>query len=251
MADMGLPADVTVPVPYLSAEEIAELVAIVGQDGTTWGPIVQVMSGGGHPQLVQAIIAVLESKGWPRQEFANLLMGTPEIEQERVTVRQRLIDALPDTVRSLLYRLSIISGHIELGLALALAQVEPVIERPGEALERLVGPWVDRLSGNQLRVSPLVANAGIEMLAPTEIMAVRHQIVGFLMGGGKINVADSDTTFLHAWAGKVEWALAGIGAAVVTADETVLRNLADYFISLPLLRTDCPIYPDNFYISWM
>ena len=209
------------------------------------------MSGGGHPQLVQASIAVLEGKGWPREEFANLLIGTPEIEQERLIVRQRLIEALPDAMRALLYRLSIIVGQMDRGLALAVAEVEPVVERPGEALERLVGPWVDRLAGNQLRVSPLVVNAEIQILGPTEILAVRRQIVGFLMRGGKINVGNSDTILLHALAGKVEWALAGIGNAVVTANETVLRNLADYFLLLPMLRTDVLIYPENFYVSWM
>jgi hypothetical protein len=39
--------------------------------------------------------------------------------------------------------------------------------------------------------------------------------------------------------------------AVVTANETVLQNLADYSVALPLLRTDDPIYPDSFFISWI
>jgi hypothetical protein len=251
MADIGAPAAVIVSVPYLSSEEIAELIAALGQDSRVWSPIVQVMSGGGHPQLVQASVSMLEAKGWPKEEFANLLMGTPEIEQERVIARQRLIEALPDAMRALLYRLSIIVGQMDRGLALAVAEVEPVVERPGEALEQLVGPWVERLAGNQLRVSPLVANAGIQLLGPGEIAAVRHQIVYFLMRGGKINVGDSDTILLHALTGKVDWALAGIGRAVVTANETVLRNLADYFVALPLLRTDAPIYPDDFFISWI
>ena len=251
MVDLGGPSSVIVPVPYLCTEEIGELVGELGQEDRLWSPIVQVMSGGGHPQLVQASIAVLESKGWRKEEFANLIMGTPEIEQERVIARQRLIEALPDAVRALLYRLSLIAGQMDRGLALAVAEVAPVVERPGEALERLIGPWVDRLVGNQLRVSPLVVNAGIQMLGPAEITAVRQQVVLFLMRNGKINVGDSDAILLHALAGKVEWALAGIGAAVLTANENVLSNLADNFMALPMLGTDRPIYPENFYISWM
>ncbi len=235
----------------MSSEEIAELIAELGKTVRVWSPIVQVMSGGGHPQLVQASVAVLEAKGWPKEEFVNLLMGTPEIEKERAIARQRLIEALPDAMRALLYRLSIIVGQMDRGLVLAVAEVEPVVERPGEALEQLIGPWVERLAGNQLRVSPLVANAGIQILGPAEIAAVRHQIVYFLMRGGKINVGDSDTILLHALTGKVEWALPRIGRAVVRANETVLRNLADHFVTLPLLRTDAPIYPDNFFISWI
>ena len=196
--------------------------------------------------MVQASIAVLESKGWPIEEIPNLIMGMPEIEQERIIARQRLIDALPDPMRVLLYRLSIIVGQMDRGLALAVAEAAPVVERPGEVLERLIGPWVDRLVGNRLRVSPLVSNAGIQMLGPTEITAVRHQVVGFLMRDGNINAGDSDTILLHAFAGKIEWALAGIGIAVATANESVLRNLADNFVTLPMLRTDIPIYPENF-----
>ena len=140
MVDIGAPSSVIVPVPYLSTEEIGELIGELGQEGRLWSPIVQVMSGGGHPQLVQASIAVLESKGWRKEEFANVIMGTPEIEQERVVARQRLIEALPDAVRALLYRLSIIAGQMDRGLAFAVAEVAPVVERPGEALERLIGP---------------------------------------------------------------------------------------------------------------
>jgi hypothetical protein len=250
IVDIRAAPSAIVPVPYLSTEEIGELIAEVGQDVRLWSPIVQLMSGGGHPQLVQASIAVLEGKGWPKAEFANLIVGTPpEIEQERAIARQRLIEALPDAVRALLYRLSIIAGQMDRGLALAVAGVEPTVERPGEALERLIGPWVDRLAGNQLRVSPLVVNAGIEILSPVEIIAVRHQVVEFLMRGGNINVGDSDTILLHALAGKVEWALAGIATAMITASESVLRNLADSFVGLPLLSTDTPIHPDNLYVS--
>jgi hypothetical protein len=251
MADIGTPSSVAVSVPYLSTEEIGELIAAVGEESKVWSPIVQVMSGGGHPQLVQASIAVLDGKGWPKEEFANLIMGTPEIEQERVIARQRLIEALPDAVRALLYRLSIVGGQMDRGLALAVAEIAPVVERPGEALERLIGPWVDRLAGNQLRVSPLVANAGIQMLGPAEIEAVRHQIVAFLMRDGNINVGDLDTILLHAIAGKVGWALVGISTAVLRANESDLRNLADYFLMLPMVRTDVTIYHDNFYVSWM
>jgi hypothetical protein len=251
MADIGVPPSSIVPATYLSTAEIGELITGIGQESGPWGPTVQVMSGGGHPQLVQATISVLETKGWPKDEFANLIMGTPEIEQEQLVARQRLIEALPDGVRALLYRLSIIVGQMDRGLAIALAEVTPVVERPGEALERLIGPWVDRLGGNQLRVSPLIINAGMQMLGQQEIQAVRHQAVGFLMREGKINVGDADTIFLHAFTGKVEWALFVLGYGVLKADDFVLSNLADYFVTLPLLRTDVPIYADNPDVSWI
>jgi len=251
LVDIGAPSDVLVPVSYLSIPEIAELVVAVGQDARVWAPIVQLMSGGGHPQLVQASIAVLDDKGWPEEEFANLIAGTPEVEQERAIARQRLIEALPDAVRSLLYRLSIIVAHMDRGLALAVAEVAPAIERPGEALERLIGPWVERLAGNQLRVSPLVVNAGVQILGQAEIIAIRHQIVCFLMRGGQINIGDLDTILMHALTGKVEWALAGIGVSITTAKESDLRNIADFSVALPILSTDAPIYPDNSFISWM
>jgi hypothetical protein len=60
MADIGAPPSVIVPVPSLSTQEIGRLIAGAGQESELWSPIVQVMSGGGHPQLVQASIAVLE-----------------------------------------------------------------------------------------------------------------------------------------------------------------------------------------------
>ncbi len=46
---MGADAGAVLQAPYLTASEAAELIALAGGDGATWGPAVHLMSGGGPP----------------------------------------------------------------------------------------------------------------------------------------------------------------------------------------------------------
>jgi len=166
-----------VDVPYLSREEVAELVTLAGGDAQKWASVVHSFCGFGHPQLVQARISGLQQRNWPD---AELLAGIPgfglpakEVEGERDSIRQRLLSELSQNTRELLYSLTLLAGYFDRELSIAVGEVHPAMERPGEALDILLGSWVEALASDRFRISPLVSSAGIQSLVPFPVSEFR------------------------------------------------------------------------------
>ena len=130
------------PIPYLTLDEVKQLVIGAGGDGEVWGVSVFVFCSSGHPQLVAARISGLSRRGWPQTELfpiGNGGLAGAEIEEQRASVRNRLINELPQNHRDLLYRLTLFAGHFDRGLAMAVADVPIALSIPGEILDSLVG----------------------------------------------------------------------------------------------------------------
>ncbi len=193
------------------------------------------------------------ARGWPHEALTDYLSGRHDdaLRLEKETVRRRLLDAVPDDGRSLLFRASLVLGHFPREIALALGRVAPAVARPGEVLDQLIGPWIDALGPDELRVSPLVGDAGGRTLDAVEQGEVHKAIVETLMRSKQINVNRVDAVFLHALLGKVDSALFGLSASVLTADEKTRRMLAERSTVLRLLRVDRPAYPEQPTISKM
>lgn len=99
-----------------------------------------------HPRLLQAMGLYLQREGW------RLNTGTYEglfNNRHAPDVIEETLSGILDTVeeedaRQLLYRLNLIIGSFTLAEILALADVAPVVERPGEHLQALMGMWIER-----------------------------------------------------------------------------------------------------------
>ena len=114
----------------------------------------------GHPSLVAAYISALAQSGFADPTIEDLL-GTPtEIASARDEARLILANTLSPAQRDLLYRLSLLTGPFARNRALALAEVDPALPEPGDLFDLLVGPWIERVSDKEYRLSPLLLNAG-------------------------------------------------------------------------------------------
>uniref|UniRef100_UPI000ABA1AC1 hypothetical protein n=1 Tax=Erythrobacter donghaensis TaxID=267135 RepID=UPI000ABA1AC1 len=84
-----------VEIPYLSEEEVADLVAFTGGDAKFAGPVYRATSRG-HPQLTMAALLHLSAANWSRASLAAVLGGElhTELGAERRAVRQRLVACL-------------------------------------------------------------------------------------------------------------------------------------------------------------
>jgi hypothetical protein len=250
---LGAEAAAIQVIPPFAEEEIAKLIARAGGEPSVWTFAVQLMGSGGHPQLTQAVIKGLTVRLWPvsvLSERAAPDAPDPFVDREMTAARRRLLAAVPDDARSLLYRASLLFGRAQRRLVLSIGDVEPRIVRPGEALEGLVGPWIDRLGEDGYRVSPLVSDAGRRTLGADEQLRVHQAVVNALVQGPL--PADSfDLLFLHALQAKREDALYGIARSIVSASDETALMLAENSIGLRFARTDERIFPDNDAISHM
>lgn len=241
-------------IPYLTREEVGELVTAAGGDAQQWASAVHLRGAFGHPQLVQAVIIGLRTRSWPVAELSrvgDLHLSTPDVEAERRAIRRSLVAAIPDAARTLLYRLSLIIGRFDDRIAVAVGAVEPPVLRLGEQLDQLVGPWVDQTGGDELRISPLVSNAGQDMLASREKIAIHRAVAEEITRDNSIDVARADTAFLHGLLGESETALFKIAHAIIAANSETRSRLAEWMIGLRFHHTDRPIFPINMTLSRM
>ena len=217
-------------VANLRESEVGNLVSALDGDPDVWAQYVYHGAIAGHPQLAHALALGLAERGWPINEFRELsaLRGTNEdVNAEREAVRQRLMNDLPDGARRLLYRLSVPIGSYERPLALALATVEPVIPDPGEALDRLLGPWVDRIGHDALRTSSLLSNSATVMLGEVETKAVHRTIATFLTRTRTLDADRIPAIWTHGLIGEAPEPLNAMVVATLLTEANDLPRLAE------------------------
>lgn len=247
LSELGLDKTSCVAAAELSAEEVAAIIVSAGGDGARWSRAVYSAGGFGHPQLVMAVVSGLATRSWPDEELRSLrsFSRSVDVEEERLATRRRLFDALPSEAASLLYRTSLLFGRFERPLVLALGALPVPVNAPGAELDRLIGPWIEQIGAAELRMSPLLQNAGQEIMAPAEQQAVHRAAAEHIAGGQRMPMDKADAAFLHALLGKSERTLVDLAHATIWATPEQRRIICEWSSSLLLHRLDRRIYPDN------
>jgi hypothetical protein len=182
---LGLDERIVLRTPYLTQEDVADVIVKAGGDAKTWAKIVFLFCGGGHPQLVDARIVGLQQRGWPKAELLRditPLKSVPnELEAERQAVRTRLLQDAPPAATELLLRLSLLFGNFDRAMALVAAQTPPPLQQPGLVFDSLVGPWIERLGPDRFRLSPLLKDSGEASLAAPAVQAIRIAVMESLI----------------------------------------------------------------------
>lgn len=252
LGELGIPSTALVEVPNLTVDEVEALVSAAGGDPAIWATPIHRRADGGHPQLVQASIVGLSARGWSVAELTALAPaggGLTDIADERVATRARLIGSVPEASRALLYRLSLAIGRFDRRTALALGTVEPSILNAGEALDPLVGPWIDAAGESEYRVSPVLYRAGEDMLGDDAVRAVHKALSEAIMASDRIEPDRASAAYVHGLAGQAETALTKIALGIISAGSDMQRRVARYMMSLRLTQTSRPIFPDNMQVS--
>lgn len=244
-----------VNVPYFSRDEVAELIKLAGGDGQKWAGVVHSFCGAGHPQLVQARISGLRQRNWPNAEllagFPGIGVSAKEIEEERESVRERLLSELLPNTRKLLYCLTLIIGYFDRELAIAVGEIEPSIQMHGEELDILLGPWIEVMANDRFRVSPLVSSAGIQTLSKPIQMEVHKRIVDNLIGRRPFPGDFLGTLLSHALISRHVQGLTWLIMAITRTPDNNRSMIAEHLFVLPLLDTSQPLFKENIHVSAM
>ena len=247
LSELGLTENGHWAVPDLSLAEIATMVRVAGGDGDKWPEAVRSASAWGHPQCVQAIIAGLRRRGWPAEELTNLLSFSPaaDLDAERRAARSRIVSILSADASRMLYRISVLFGRFDRPLALSVGAIDPAVSEPGVQLDQLIGPWVELTAQRDLRVSPLLENAGGEVLAPEETMRVHQTAAQHILGGRSVSIDKANFGFLHALLGDQEWLLTRLARNIITTSSETRRQLSEWMGTLRRHRMDQKICPNG------
>lgn len=246
LATWGLDKGVCCAVGDLTDDDLQSMVAGAGKNVDNWVKYVRLASGGGHPQLAHALVLALSARSWPLNELYDLpeIFGQRSaIEDVRTEIRARLHEELPEDARNLLLRLTFVLGTFDRPLAESLAQIDPGIATPGDALDFLVGPWIDTIDVDTFRVSSLVSTAGQKALGAEQAKRIHGAISNALTSGRQIAANRFDAILLHAVIGEQSEPLEKVVIATYALPSESLNALANASGTFLSWQVDHPIFP--------
>ncbi len=240
--------------PYFLEDDVRELTRIHGGDPDTWGRLAFHAGGSGHPQLTHAFVIGAAFRGWPRELLNEVIargFSSDDTDAARESARRRLVSAMSEGARTLLYRLSLTIGPFSRSLALRLGDVNPSVPRFGESFDELIGPWIEQVGANVYRVSPLAKSFGKDMLSDVQRRDVHKNIAGHMIEDDVLNASDADALIVHAILGKAPEILVSLSNSILSLQSDKLGLLVDQMTTFEFFATDSPIYGDDLATSAM
>jgi tetratricopeptide (TPR) repeat protein len=230
---LGLANNAVRAVPYLTEDEVGQIVDQAGGDRRVWGRLIFAFCGG-HPQLVDARVVGLRQRGWPASEqLADLKPSTAkagDLERERGAVRARLLRELDADSRELLLRLSLLMNNFDRSIMLTVVGVLPAIPQAGIIFDALVGPWIEQVGADRYRLSPLLRDSGEVGLAKGQRTGIKSAVVEHLMARRPFPADQLLQVFIFAYGLKLIPALSwfsGILVHTATRDPKTFKRLAE------------------------
>jgi hypothetical protein len=248
LAALGLLSSSCAEISGLTDVDLLAMVKAAPSNADVWVKYVRFGSSNGHPQLSHALVEGLRRRDWPRDDLTNMsaLLGSDDaINRTKDEIRRRLLLELPDDMRVLTYRLSLITSAFDDHLIKAVAEVPLALSNPGELLDLLIGPWIDRLGNDQFQLSPLLSGIGSAQLNKADQRGVHAAIAGALIQNNTIDSRRLDQLLVSGLASEAEGPLLAFVMATLGTDIEKIPLLASNCITLGLLRTDRPILPTN------
>ncbi|HEX8055258.1 MAG TPA: tetratricopeptide repeat protein [Novosphingobium sp.] len=204
---------------YLRANECPE------DSADAWSKIIHASSTG-HPQLVDARIAALVQDGFPHPDMNEFLTVRPEIVDVRSEAR-RLVAERGGDERELLARASLLLGRTSRKRLMAVAQISPVIAEPGHVIDRLTGPWLERMDHDDLRSSPLLRNLGVDTRGADWAASMNRGIAFSFLKNRSLFASDIFELATHAMLGGTAAPLIPVLPGLLQANEDVWAQVAE------------------------
>lgn len=237
-------------VPYFDETEVAEMAKAHGLSDPEMVPVwarTIWLTTSGHPQLVHARVRNLAARSWPMPSMEDIVKPD-DVERVRTETRQRLLQDIPyEAARAFAFRLSLIIGTFSRETAMAIGSTPPPISLPGEILDTLVGPWIEKEGPNQFRISPLLAGAANSVLPSDEVLNIHETIAETFLRKRQLDQHEIGTALSHAIIAKSKFAIMHLSMAVAMVDRTNMTHLSEAMTWLPAIAREpgAHVLPDD------
>lgn len=238
-------------IPSFSAEEIVDLLKIFQFPDQ---PLLEryaemcLLKTSGHPQLLQALLSELRAKNWP--DLKSIFSDSIAIADEKEDARQ-LLQTLDEGARDLIYRLSVVFGTFRRDHAIAVADLVPSINRPGEHLDRVIGPWLEPLQNGYFRLSPLIAGVGSAIYTSGTINAFRVKSIDAVIDCEPRTSVEASFVLTTAFAARSTKHLIGLLVSFGSSSSEVRRALAESMFWFLWVKPEPKsiLYPEDLGVS--
>jgi tetratricopeptide (TPR) repeat protein len=251
---LGLDLKSVYSMPPFDGDEIAGLALQLGcldeKVAQNWAKVI-LLHTKGHPQLVHARLLHLADARWPALKHDDLLKTPPDVVRERSEAREMLIEQLSEEQRELVYRLSIIGGLFRRDHAVTIGENTPPIPHPGDALDRLIGPWIEPFHREYYRLSPLLENAANQVWSKEKVQSLHADVARAILSCGKLTTLEAGSILLNAWVGRDGGTLAITIQGLLTSPENVWKSMANelsWLIYIGLDSKQAP-FPENIFVN--
>jgi hypothetical protein len=250
----NLPQDIEQKIDDFSETDIAEILSAIGVTKDYWARYIYMSSGGGHPQLVIAMIQSMGKSKWSIEEFQtlnSLLQKNETVERVKKKTRERLLHELSASAREIVERVSLITGRFGRHLVLDLALLPPKIADAGISFDNLIGSWVDQHEIDRFSLSPLLSNYAVATLTKQQQKQIQCEIAESILRTKVIDPITMNSAFIAALAGENTGALAHLCYPILTAELSDLQIIAPHLIMFTFLSAERTIYAQNSNVSIM
>lgn len=241
----NLSQEVEQKVDEFSEVDIKEILSTFGVTEDYWARYIHMSSGGGHPQLVIAMIQSMRRSEWSIEEFRtldSLLQKNETVEKVKKKTRERLFHELPASARELIERVSLIKGRFNRHLVLDLALLPPKIADAGIIFDQLLGSWIDQHEIDRFSLSPLLSNFADATLTKQQQKPIQFEIADSILRTKVIDPITMNAAFLAAFVGENTRALALLCYPILNTELSELQIIAPHLVMFTLFTTDNSIY---------
>ncbi len=218
------------PFSRVEIESFAEQTGCTKARAHEWSGIVE-MHTRGHPQLVHAHLASLQTRGWPSLAEARdeIFQSPDEVRQELEDVRVQLLSGLPEESLRLLHYLSLMGSVFRRDHAIATGEQLAQMDAPGLAFDVLVGPWVEALHDNYFQISPLLSRAYESVFSESAIRDGRRTLAGVFANTGTASTVEVSSALMCAILGRNSEVLGFVSYGLIQNwSEAVGPTIASY-----------------------
>jgi tetratricopeptide (TPR) repeat protein len=244
----------TVTVRGFQEEEIVDLARSLGcpsGPAKQWSKLIATQTNS-HPQLVHARLLTVARRGWPPLRQDDFLEIPRELTEERMQTRMLLAELPKDDVE-LLYRLSLIAGLFRRDHAVAIGQIEPALTNPGDAFDKLVGPWVEPVNETYFRLSPLLERAADAVWGPEKATQWREPVGEALLRCRSLTLVEASTIMWLGFVTRSRHLLFVITNALLKQRVPLEKHIAQSIAWVAFIKTDpcVRIFPESSSLNWM
>ncbi len=232
----------SVAVPGLTLEELTLFCTSTGCPSTyeadAWARTVLAQSGG-HPKLAQVRILELSRAGWPAFSPQSAFAASPGY----ASVKQAARALLASIATSHEYEFALEAAEFSVppSQAVLLKLAELPVRLPGAAavIDRLRGQWLEVVSKNRYRVTPVLRGEVGITWTKEQHQAVHAKLHDAIAGVHELTPAEVAALLFHAFIAADVGRLTRAALAVLSADdEGVRRQLLGHLSWLLYLTSD-------------
>ncbi len=196
--------------------------------------VILISETGRHPELLRARLDVLHDKNWPPPDLTDIGKVSEEVSDLRREAR-RLVSTLEFSQKELLYRLSLLKGSFDRGIAVQVATINPELDFPGEVFDALNGPWISEENAAKYRVTPTLSNVGKQIWPAARVADLNYCIADIYLNEEIITIDKLAWSIMHSFEGANRIAFMKCINSVLSCASEHRDDIDRYMSWLPLI----------------